>query len=79
MGVTERSSAGGAARLVACAPAAPNVIVNTLSGEVNFIDVEDMYGPGLPSVGDWPNGTEGYHDRTSKNQDHRPLHAACRR
>ena len=49
-----------------CDVAAANVIVNTMTGEVNFIDVEDMFGPGLPSLGDLPSGTDGYHHRTSR-------------
>lgn len=46
-----------------CDVAGPNVIVNTLNGEVGFIDVEDMYGPGLPKPTALPRGTEGYRHR----------------
>lgn len=46
-----------------CDVAGANVIVNTLNGDVNFIDVEDMYGPGLPDPTAYPMGTEGYQHR----------------
>lgn len=43
-----------------CDIAGPNVIVNTLNGDVSFIDVEDMYGPNLPEPNAYPLGTDGY-------------------
>lgn len=49
-----------------CDIAAANVIVNTGTGQVNFIDVEDMFGPGLPQPGSFPQGTDGYQHKTSR-------------
>jgi serine/threonine protein kinase len=53
-----------------CDVAGSNVIVNTVQGQVNFIDVEDMFGPGLPKPSACPMGTEGYqHPSSRANQD----------
>jgi len=49
-----------------CDIAAGNVIVNTSTGEVNLIDVEDMFGPGLSLTRAFPRGTNGYHHSSSR-------------
>jgi serine/threonine protein kinase len=47
-----------------CDVAAPNVVVNTGTGKVSFIDVEDMYGPDLPPPNAYPQGTDGYQHKS---------------
>lgn len=49
-----------------CDVAAANVIVNTTNGDINFIDVEDMFGPMLPPPNSFPKGSEGYQHKTLK-------------
>jgi hypothetical protein len=49
-----------------CDVAGGNVIVNTTSGAVSFIDVEDMFGPSLPAPSAFPQGTDGYQHRASR-------------
>ena len=51
-----------------CDVAGANVIVNTLTGEVNFIDVEDMFGPRLPDPSAYPLGTDGYHHKDGRTR-----------
>ncbi len=41
-----------------------NVIVDPETGQVNLIDVEDMYGAGFVMDGAFPNGTAGYQHRS---------------
>jgi serine/threonine protein kinase len=50
-----------------CDVAGANVIVNTITGMVSLIDVEDMFGPSLSLQGNFPQGTAGYQHRTSRN------------
>jgi serine/threonine protein kinase len=52
-----------------CDVAAGNVIVNTTTGEVSFIDVEDMFGPGLAPPSAFPQGTEGYQHRDGRTAE----------
>lgn len=51
-----------------CDVAGANVIVNTLNGDVNFIDVEDMYGPDLPDPTAYPLGTDGYQHKDGRTR-----------
>jgi serine/threonine protein kinase len=48
-----------------CDIASANVIVNLQTSQVTLIDVEDMYGPGLPRPSAPPQGTPGYQHRQS--------------
>ncbi len=52
-----------------CDIAAANVIVNTGTGVVSLIDVEDMFGPGLSLSSGFPQGTDGYQHQTSRNEE----------
>ena len=49
-----------------CDIAGTNVIVSTATGAVNLIDVEDMYGPGLPPPSGFPKGTNGYQHQAAR-------------
>ena len=49
-----------------CDVAGGNVVVDTMTGKVSFIDVEDMYGPDLPEPKAFPQGTEGYQHKVSR-------------
>lgn len=46
-----------------CDIAGANVIVNPTAGDVGFIDVEDMFGPGFSLASSFPQGTDGYRHR----------------
>ncbi|HSU17516.1 hypothetical protein [Longimicrobium sp.] len=48
-----------------CDLSAANVIVDTRTGAVELVDVEDVYAPGLSAPGAVPLGTPGYQHRTS--------------
>lgn len=50
-----------------CDIAGANVIVNTGNGEIELIDVEDIWGPGFPQPNALPMGTDGYQHRTSRS------------
>jgi len=50
-----------------CDVAGSNVIVNTQTGKVSFIDVEDMFGPDLSAPAAFPQGTAGYHHPLSRS------------
>lgn len=52
-----------------CDISSGNVIVNTATGKVSFIDVEDMYGPTLPEPKGFPLGTPGYQHKSNINND----------
>jgi DNA-directed RNA polymerase subunit RPC12/RpoP len=49
-----------------CDIAGGNVIVHTTTGSASLIDVEDMFGPGLPPPGSFPQGTGGYQHQASR-------------
>jgi serine/threonine protein kinase len=53
-----------------CDVAAGNVIVDTATGKVSFIDVEDMFGPGLSLTGAFPQGSPGYQHRSISAAPH---------
>lgn len=48
-----------------CDVAGSNVIVDPRTGAIHFIDVEDMYGPGLQLADSFPQGTVGYQHRSN--------------
>lgn len=50
-----------------CDVAGSNVIVNTQTGKVSFIDVEDMFGPDFAPPAAFPQGTAGYHHPLSRS------------
>lgn len=58
-----------------CDISSGNLIVNMNTGEVNLIDVEDMYGPGLPQPKAFPRGSEGYHHPSSRVAQQGQWHA----
>ncbi len=53
-----------------CDIAGANLIVNPKTGKVNFVDVEDMFGPEMPKPVSCPRGTIGYqHSEISNYPD----------
>jgi hypothetical protein len=54
------------AGLAHCDIAAPNVIINPVTGVTQLIDVEDLYSPKFNSPGALPAGTEGYAHHTAQ-------------
>lgn len=51
-----------------CDIAGANLMVNPITGKISFVDVEDMFGPGLLRPNACPKGTDGY--RHSRVKDH---------
>lgn len=53
-----------------CDVAGGNVVIDTSTSQVNFIDVDDMYGPGFLTPKSLPQGTDGYYHRTSRSNNY---------
>ncbi len=53
-----------------CDVAGANIIVNTDTGAVSLIDVEDMYGTGLRLTDNFPAGTAGYQHLSLHQAEH---------
>jgi hypothetical protein len=51
-----------------CDIAGANVMIDRKTGQVELVDIEEMYGPGLPEPVEPPAGQDGYQHRTSRQQ-----------
>lgn len=54
--------------LAHCDVTGANVIVNLQTGQVSLVDVEDMFGTGLPQPDNLPQGSSGYQHQAIQNQ-----------